>query len=163
MKKVLSAKADILDFNFDLIELLEEVGPISVEATAAGQDITPFVGPQKISRSAAQNALMWKWFTEIGQHTGQEKEEVADAYKERFLCHIFIRDDPGYAEMAMAIRTVRESDRASYTALRREVIRLTSSTKCSVAQMREYLDSIHRHATTELGVRLTEPELKGLV
>jgi hypothetical protein len=93
-------------------------------------------------RTAAQNKLLWKWNTEVGEHYGDTKRDAHLMLKELFLCHIFIRDDPGYAAMAAAIKKVKGEDFESYLALKKKVLELTSTTDCNPAQMVEYLTSI---------------------
>lgn len=107
-------------------------------------------------RTAAQNRLLWRWNTEIGKHFGLEKEDCHELLKEKFLCNIFVRDDPGYAKMAAAIRAVKKMDRENYGILKAEVVRLTSTTNCSPVQMAEYLTSIKRWALHN-GVIITIP------
>lgn len=119
--------------------------------------------PFKVDRSIEQNALYWKWLTEIANHTGSTKDEMAEYYKEKFLIGIFTRDDPEYAEMAAAIKAVSEYSQEDYRMIRKQVINLTSTTKCSVKQMTEYLNNIKIHATVDVGVNLTMPELQGLI
>ena len=115
------------------------------------------------TRRAQQNSLLWMWLTEIGNATGETKERLHEVYKEKFLCYIFVRDDPEYAEMAMAIKAVKATSEAHYKALKREVVKLTSTTKCSVKQMSEYLSAIKEHAVTGLRISLTEPSMQGLI
>ncbi len=121
------------------------------------------IGPPKIDRSAEQNSLMWLWLTEIGNATGHSKDEMHRFYKEKFLISIFVRDDPDYAEMAAAIKAVKAVGARQHKALRDQVIELTSTTKCSVGQMKEYLNEIKRHAVIDLRINLTEPSLRGLI
>lgn len=122
-----------------------------------------FFRPFKVDRSTEQNALYWLWMTEIANHTGSTKEEMAEYYKEKFLLGIFYRDDPEYAEMADSIKAIKEHSEADYQSIRKQVIALTSTTKCSVKQMREYLNNIKVHAVTEVRANLTMPELQGLI
>jgi hypothetical protein len=154
MKYILTCRADILNAIFDIQDLLDKEGPLELTIQSTVLD-----------RSLEQNRLMWLWYTEIGKSTGQEKEELHEAYKEKFLCNIFIRDDPGYAEMALAIRDLRETGAKHYTSLKKKVVQMTSTRppQCSMKQMSEYLGCIHRHATVELGIKLTEPSMKGLI
>ncbi len=117
----------------------------------------------KLDRSLEQNALYWKWLSVIAAETGHSKEEMAEIYKGKFLIAIFARDDPEYAEMAHAIKQVKQQSPKDYQAIRTQVIKMTSTTKCNVTQMREYLNLIDRHAGTELNIRLPLPEHQGLV
>jgi hypothetical protein len=152
MKYTLTCRGDILNAIFDIQDMLDKEGPLKLTIQSTVLD-----------KTLEQNRLMWLWYTEIGKETGQEKEELHEAYKEKFLCNIFIRDDPDYAGMAMAIRNVKKHDYAEYAALKKKVVKMTSTKDCSMKQMSEYLGCVHRHATVVLGIRLTEPSMKGLV
>lgn len=112
------------------------------------------ISPYKRNRSAEQNAYMWLVETIMGAELGLTKEGMHDLHKQEFLVPIFVRDDPGYAEMYVAVECTPEPQR---TALRREVVKLTSTTKANVAQMREFIDSILQQAA-ELGIRLPVQE-----
>lgn len=113
------------------------------------------IKPYKRDRSAEQNALMWKWLTIIGAELGNTKDEQHDIYKLMFLVPIFIRDNQDYAEMWRTVSAL-----GSYEAmLKREILKLTSTTQANVKQMSEYLDDIQRNAA-ELGIRLPAPEYK---
>ena len=117
----------------------------------------------KLDRSAEQNALMWKWLTVIGNELGNTKDEMHEIYKEKYLISIFVRDDPGYAAMAAAIKQLRYQSNTDYQDIRKQVIKMTSTTKCNVKQMREYLTDIKQHASSELNITLPLPELRGLI
>ena len=119
------------------------------------------IRPAKKVRSSEQNRLLWKWNTEIGTYFGLTKEEAHEMLKEKFLLNIFVRDDTDYARMATAILQVKNSSRDDYYFLRKKVIELTSTTKCSVTQMAEYLTSIKMFAAQEY-VPITIPEDKEL-
>jgi len=127
-------------------------------------------GPQDVivkdhqnSRSLAQNNLLWKWLGEISKETGQSDTDLHDIYKEKYLCGIFIRDDEEYAEMAHAVKLVKDVDPAKYKSLRKWVIAETSTTNCSVKQFTEYLNKIKEHAVVGLRITLTEPSMQGLI
>jgi hypothetical protein len=108
------------------------------------------IRPYKVDRSAAQNAYYWRILTIIGADIGMTKDEAHETFKERFLVPIFVRDDTGYAAMYQAVVDAHSS-------LVREVVKLTSTTKCNVAQMSEYLDDI-KHEAASMGIRLPAEE-----
>ena len=110
------------------------------------------IKPHKADRSTLQNSYYWRVLTIIGSDLGMTKDEMHDVYKEKFLVPIFTRDDEGYAEMVDAIK---DSDRQDV--LTREMLRLTSTTQCTVKQMSELIDDIQHHAAS-LGIRLPAPE-----
>ena len=111
----------------------------------------------KRNRSLEQNALYWKWLTVIGAELGMTKEETHEQMKRRFLRVIFMRDDEGFLEMILAIRKVHDDIAEP---LKREVIKLMSTTQASVKQMSEYLDDINNFAAG-LDIRLPAPEERG--
>lgn len=104
------------------------------------------IRPYKKNRSEQQNRYYWAIITIIAADLGLTKDEMHDEYKERFLLPIFIRDDSGYAEMVGAVL-------AADSGLMRQVVKLTSTTQCSVKQFGEYLDEI-KHNACGLGIRL---------
>ena len=104
------------------------------------------IRPYKKNRSEQQNRYYWAIITIIAADLGLSKEEMHEEYIERFLVPIFIRDDAGYAEMV-------ETVVAAGSGLMRQVVKLTSTTQCSVKQFGEYLDEIKGNAFS-LGIRL---------
>ena len=119
-------------------------------------DIT--VEPHKKDRSVQQNALFWKWMTVIGGEVGMTKQEMRDEYVGQFLVPIFTRDDPEYAELWEAVRDVwRGGDKDGAMLLRKNIVRLTSTTHASVKQMSEMMEDIERDAISK-GIYLPAPE-----
>lgn len=104
------------------------------------------IRPHKKNRSEQQNRYYWAIITIVAADLGLSKEEMHEEYIERFLVPIFIRDDSGYAEMVDAVL-------AADSGLIRQVVRLTSTTQCSVQQFSEYLEEI-KHNAFDLGIRL---------
>lgn len=108
----------------------------------------------KRDRSADQNALYWQWLTIIGSELGMTKDELHEQCKSRHLVPIFTRDNEDYAAMVAAVQAVRSQGMiAEADALWSQVVRMTSTTDCSVRQMTEYLNEIERGAGG-LGIRL---------
>lgn len=112
------------------------------------------IRPHKRNRSADQNAYMWLIETIMGESIGLTKDAMHELHKQEFLAPIFIRDDPGYAEMYFSVEATPEPHK---TALKRWVINKTSTTQANVAQMSEFIDSIKQQAA-ELGIRLPHHE-----
>jgi hypothetical protein len=112
------------------------------------------IAPHKRNRSAEQNAYMWLVETIMGSELGLTKDAMHEVHKSDFLVPIFVRDDHGYADMYFAVESAPEPQR---TILKREVVKLTSTTKADVAQMSEFIDSIIQQAG-ELGIRLPQQE-----
>ena len=89
-------------------------------------------------RTLSQNALMFMWIDRVVkhvvEHTGHDKDEIHDYFKDRFL----------------PTRIVSFGD---------DVRQLTGSTKkLNTAEMTEYMNKIYAWATTELGLFLPVPE-----
>ena len=112
------------------------------------------IRPYKRNRSAEQNAYMWKLETIIGDELGLTKDAMHEVHKQEFLVPIFVRDDPGYADMYYSVDVTPEPHK---TALKRWVINKTSTTQANVAQMSEFIDSIKQQAS-ELGIRFPAME-----
>ncbi len=87
-------------------------------------------------RTLNQNALYWKWITEVVDHvsdyTGYEKDEVANHCKQEFLPPKIIAID---------------GKRSHYR----------TTTNLSTKEMAEYMDRIYRWASQELGLVLPSP------
>lgn len=116
------------------------------------------IKPHKVDRSSAQNRLLWKWCTEIGDQTGEIKEEVNDRYKQKFLVHIFERDNDGFAEMLQAVRQVHKwGEVVLAKVMEREILKLTSTRNANVDQFREYLNSLEIDARSS-GLTLSNPD-----
>jgi len=112
----------------------------------------------KKNRSAAQNSLLWKWLTVIAAELGESKEDVHERCKERFLVPILRRDDPDFAAMIGSVNAVHaQGMKAEALALKREIVRLTSTTQMNVHQFTEYLNDIELDARN-LGIILPHPE-----
>jgi len=110
----------------------------------------------KVSRSTAQNSLMWAWLSDmessiVNEYAGNSVEWWHREMKYRYLCPIFIRDDPGYSEMVTVLNDIKDID--GYEQLRDGIINLTSTTKCSVEQFSEYLGKIEKYCH-ERGISL---------
>jgi hypothetical protein len=112
----------------------------------------------KESRSLRQLALLWKWNTIIGNELGNTKDEQHDYYKETFLVPIFTRDDPEYAAMVASVKHVRAAGMAADAdALKKQIVKLTSTTDCDTKQMAEYMRDIDHHAAS-LDIMLPRPD-----
>ena len=110
-------------------------------------------------RTLPQNSLMWDWITQISEHTGESKDEVHERFKDKFLSRIYERDDPDYAQMMESLRDVYKLDKGTALKLRKDVIRMTSTTKATKKQMTEYLNDIKMDTFDKLGIILTSEEL----
>lgn len=105
------------------------------------------IRPYRRDRSKAQNRIMWKWLTIIGNDLGYGKEEMHEDFKRRFLVPIMIRDDEQFAAMWTAVSDADNEE------LYQGVVKLLSTTVLNTAQFAEYLTDIER-AAYELGIAL---------
>lgn len=111
-------------------------------------------------RSIEQNRLLWKWNAEIGeQHLGYTAEEIHEEFKKMFLVRIFYRDDDEYAALGELVRDGK--NHMCYEVARKQLIRMTSTTKCSTKQMAEYLGKIKQFALSN-DIPITIPKDKDL-
>ena len=113
------------------------------------------IGPKRKDRSLAQNSLYWKWLGVIADDTGHTSEELHQTYKREYLVPIFRRDRPGYKAMIKTVGKLKGE--RGFGAMVKEIIRLTSTTDCSVKQFTEYLNEIEK-AAGENGYTLPHPE-----
>lgn len=88
-------------------------------------------------RSLSQNALYWRWMSKIASlvsdHTGYEKDEVHELFKERFL-------DP-------KIIVIADIEKKIY-----------STKGLTTKQMADYMNAVDRFCIQELGIGLPIPE-----
>jgi predicted mannosyl-3-phosphoglycerate phosphatase (HAD superfamily) len=101
-------------------------------------------------RSAAQNRLLWTWYTDMSKTTvnewaGRDKEDWHFEMKKRFLVPIFERDNESYALMLVALRKVyMQGMKAEAGALYKHIVAETSTTGATTVQFTEYLNEISR-------------------
>lgn len=131
-------------------------------AILAALPLTPVhevvIREHKKNRSLDQNALYWEWLTIIGNALGEQKEDVAESMKDKFLVQIYERDDTDYAEMVQSLRAIwLQGMKTEAVSLRKRIVALTSTTTANVKQMTEYLGCIEMSAA-ELGIKLPFPE-----
>lgn len=116
------------------------------------------IRPYHQDRTTAQNSLMWKWLTDIGNSLGETKDAVHIRYKGKFLVPIYIRDDPDYAATIESVRKVhRMGGKVEAIALYDAIVKLTSTTTATTAQFTEYLEDIE-HDAAGIGIILPRPE-----
>jgi hypothetical protein len=93
------------------------------------------VRERKARRSLDQNALMWLWLTCIESETGNDRNDLHDYFKKKYI-----------APKEVEVFGVKE---LKYT-----------TTDLSTGQFKEYLDKIQAFASTELSITLPNPEDK---
>lgn len=86
-----------------------------------------------LKRTISQNRLYWLWIACIHAETGQDKDEVHDILRSKFL----------------------GVDRV--TAFGIECMRIRSTKELNTRQMRHYLDCVQAFAATELDIMLPDP------
>jgi hypothetical protein len=112
----------------------------------------------KKDRSVEQNALYWKWLTVIGNDLGETKEDLHERYKDKFLVHIYERDDPDYGAMVQTLRRIyKQGMKEQSISLHKQIVSLTSTSTATVKQMSEYMEAIE-HDAASLAIRLPHPE-----
>lgn len=92
------------------------------------------VTKKKNKRSLDQNALYWLWLTCIEQETGNEKEDLHDFFRLKYLGGEW--------------REVFGS----------KCFKIVSTTTLDTNIFRQYLDKVQIFANTELGITLPNPE-----
>jgi hypothetical protein len=129
------------------------------DAVLADETHEVIIQPHKASRSLAQNSLLHKWFGEISKETGETPEDVKFRYKKAHLIDIFMRRED--SEYAQTVETLRELYRQGYKKdanfLHSQVVRLTSTADCTVAEMQEFLELIEIDCAAN-GFQLSRPE-----
>ena len=104
-------------------------------------------------RSAEQNKLAFKWYAEIAEQTGEDREEVRARCKLKFGLPILMESSEAFRDLCR-----RRIKPLSY-AERIEVIRdfdIPITRLLNVAQMSDYLDQMHRYHQ-QYGIELTIP------
>lgn len=91
---------------------------------------------KKIRRSLPQNSLLWLWLTCIEQETGNNRDELHEVFKRKFIIPDRVMGPFGV-----------EYDSYSTAGL-------------STIQFKDYLDKIQVFASTELSITLPDPEDK---
>lgn len=87
-------------------------------------------------RSINQNNLYWLWLTCLEQETGNDKDDLHDYFRLKFLG-------------AEQVNVLGET-----------VIRIVSTTKSDTLEFKQYLDKIQLFAIMELNITLPDPEDK---
>lgn len=90
---------------------------------------------KKAGRSISQNSLMWLWLTCIEFETGNDRNELHDIFKKKWLI-------------------------AKVAYLYGEEIERYTTTDLNTTEFKHYLDKIQIFASTELGITLPDPEDK---
>lgn len=104
-------------------------------------------------RSSEQNRLSQKWYTEIADQTGEDREDVRARCKLKFGLPILMESSEAFRDLCR--RRIKPLDHAE----RIEVIRdfdIPITRLMNVTQMSQYMDEVFRHHA-EFGIVLTVP------
>ena len=136
-----------------LIDYLPEDGPLH----------RVIIEPHEETRSSLANAFYWgPVVTTMAEELGQTKEELHHDHKYKFLVPIYVRDIPSYAEMIEAVKEVAQKDASLAYILRREIVKMTSTTTASVRQFCEFVRDVEHHAQS-MNIKLPAKPYKDLV
>jgi len=126
---------------------------------SADNPVEVTVKPYELTRSQAQNRLYRKWLHIIADSTGDDADNLHEAFKVKYLVPILCKYDDSYAERIQAVRDLRRAGNAEYADYARALILecLTSTTKLKKKGFTEYLEHVERGAA-ELGIVLPHPE-----
>jgi hypothetical protein len=103
----------------------------------------------KRTRSTAQNSLLWKWLTVIGNSVGLTKDELHLQFKSQYLMPIVLRDDlDDYAiDVHNKIRAMWAGDaKDEASMIKRLLVNYISTSWLNVKQFTEYLHEIEGYA-----------------
>ena len=142
----------------DITKVINFMHTNYTQAINDGKPLVVEIKPEAKDRSKAQNRLYWKWLHEIHRKTGNDEEQLHYEFKKKFLIGILKRDDDEYAEMCLAIKTLKQSESEQYEAIANGVIRETSTTRMDTKQFTEYLNLIEAFALKTFGLVLPVPD-----
>ena len=113
-------------------EMLLKKLKVQFEVIMNGEYLLIIDKPRK-SRTINQNNLLWLWLTCVSSETGQDKNDLYDYYRDKFLS-----------------RTVFVNGNET---------RVSSGTSTlNTVQMKQFLDMIQEDVSVELGIKLPNPE-----
>lgn len=90
------------------------------------------ISQRKARRSVDQNALMWLWLTCIESETGNDRNDLHEYFKRKYIQPERVK--------------VFDDEQLKYT-----------TTNLSTSQFKEYLDKIQIFAASELAITLPDP------
>lgn len=107
------------------------------------------IEPHREDRTKPQNGQYFVWVGILANEYGYTKHQTHLDLKERHLVPIFARDNDRYADMIELLREEwQRGNRERAERLRRELIGMTSITRTSKRQMREYMTEVDREAAS---------------
>jgi hypothetical protein len=114
------------------------------------------IQPVENNRSLAQNSIYHMWIEDIRPSLGYTHEELHIEFKRKYLVPLLCRTDKDYKTMIDAVKTLK--GHPSFEAIKKEVARLTSTTRLKIKGFTEYLESIEAFALDHK-VTLRYPDL----
>lgn len=127
---------------------------------SSDKPIEVVIRPVSNKRSLAQNRLYWVWIHQWAEAQGWTEEYAHHFFKYKFLMMIYYRADAQYAEMCDSVKVLKEFDRGVYNKVAAHVIRQTSTTTATTAQMKEYLDKMERYCYAQDVLLMIPDELR---
>lgn len=131
------------------------------DRTAVAHAITAQPAPftvkisEGVDRSAAQNRLAFKWYSEIAKQQGDEPEEVRAECKLTLGVKIRMEDEEFRKQYYEMIRPLQLQQKLR---LMLPPLDFPITRDMTTKQMTRYLDAIWRHYVGEVGLTLTEPD-----
>lgn len=104
-------------------------------------------------RSGEQNRLSQKWYSEISDQTGEDREDVRARCKLKFGLPILMESSEGFRDLCR--RRIKPLDHAERIELVRD-FDIPITRLMNVTQMSQYMDDVFR-AHVEFGIVLTVP------
>lgn len=90
---------------------------------------------RRIKRTISQNGLYWLWLTCISHETGNDKDDLHEYFKQKYL----IRERKYIID---------------------QLVEVVSTKRLNTVQFKYLLDNVHMFASTELAIELPNPEDK---
>jgi len=129
-------------------------------------DLDVSIKPYVRDKSWEQLKLWHKWLQEIEEDgtTGYTGAELNKVYNEKFVLPIWIREDiEGYDEVARNLVIMKKSNHEQFPYWRKKVVEDVTKAKLNITQLREALNNLKLYVETDLNIRLTDPDLRGLI
>lgn len=109
--------------------------------------------PYKPDRSLAQNRLSFKWYSELGKHSGNGKDYERNYCKWHYGCPILVEADDNFAQFYETLINKYEYEECCAAM---EYVQVTSMPKFNMTRFTEYLNHVKLYGQ-EIGCQLTQP------
>lgn len=124
------------DYRISNVHLAHRVADLVRSLNCEGKQWVVTIKRYRKQRTLPQNALMWKWYTIIGNELGYTKDEMHDVLREKFL----------------------PWEEVEICGVKKKKLTSTSDPSFTTTMEAEYLNHIDRFAAQELGILLPHPE-----